>query len=124
MTSHKQAWTKGPWRIGTKGNLGNTIEAQSGKASHEFDDGYRVVATFQDCCKTNLYAELEANRLANGNLISAAPAMYEALKAALCELSACSRQLAELGRNSSPNGSVDRAIKSARAALKTAGGEE
>lgn len=44
-------------------------------------------------------------------------AMRGALKVSLCELSACANQLTDLGRNVPPNGSVNRAIVNARAAL-------
>jgi hypothetical protein len=74
MTKH----TPGPWRIATSGNCGNTIEAQSGRTQYEFDTGYRAVAAFQSCESSGLYKNEEENRIANGNLIAAAPELLEA----------------------------------------------
>lgn len=52
-----------------------------------------------------------------------APDLVDALKSALCELSACANQLTDLGRNVPFNGSVNRAIIKARAALAAAKGD-
>lgn len=79
--------TPGPWRIATKGNIGNTIEAQSGRKVHDLDDGMRTLATFQSCCASDLYVEQEANQLANGRLIAAAPDLLAQLESTLGTLS-------------------------------------
>ena len=71
-------FTPGPWRI-SAGNIGNAIEAQSGKNVHEFDDGFRILATFQPCEPTGKYLEEQENAKANANLIAAAPEMYAVL---------------------------------------------
>lgn len=76
------SFTPGPWRIATTGNFGNVIEADSGKRSHEFDNGYRTVAMFQACTSARRHDEEQANALANGRLIAAAPDMFDALHAA------------------------------------------
>jgi hypothetical protein len=73
-------WTPGPWRKKTNGNIGNSIEAQSGRQAHADDDGMRIVATYQECTASDQYAAQEENRAANGNLIAAAPELYEALE--------------------------------------------
>jgi len=77
-------YTPGPWRI-SQGNIGNTIEAQSGKKSHEFDDGFRVVAMAQSCEPTGRYVKEKEkeNAEANINLIAAAPELYRLLEAGL-----------------------------------------
>lgn len=72
-------FTPGPWRMKMNGNIGNAIEGCAGRKSFEGDDGYRTLATYQDACDSGLYDEQEANRIANGRLIAAAPTMYAAL---------------------------------------------
>jgi hypothetical protein len=78
-TSEGKGWTPGPWRRATKGNMGNAIEADSGKRSYDGDTGFRVVAMFQACTDKRLASEEDANMEANGALIIAAPDLYEAL---------------------------------------------
>lgn len=56
-------------------------------------------------------------------IISAAPDMYEALKATLRELTACANQLAHHGYRSPEGGSVHSAQQEARAALARASGQ-
>ena len=73
------AFTPGPWRRRARANLANGIEGPTNRRHYEGDDGYRTVATYQDACDSDLYDEQEANREANGNLITAAPELYEAL---------------------------------------------
>jgi len=73
--------TPGPWRIATGRNISNCIEGQSGRKAHERDDGFRTVATFQDCCASRLSDEADANMQANGLLIAAAPDLLAVAKA-------------------------------------------
>jgi hypothetical protein len=68
--------TPGPWRVATKSNIGNMVEAESG-------NGYRCVATFQECGPSPRFDVQQANREANGRLIAAAPDLLEACKAVL-----------------------------------------
>lgn len=77
MTETK--FTPGPWRIATTGNFGNVVEADCGERIYEHDLGFRTVAIFQPCCRSNKAADKDANAKANGLLISAAPDMFEAL---------------------------------------------
>lgn len=73
-------FTPGPWRIRINGNIGNSIEAQSGRKIHPHDTGWRCVAHFQDCTNSDDALEQGANLIANGNLIAAAPDLFEALQ--------------------------------------------
>lgn len=75
-------FTPGPWRRQTGSNIGNAVEGFS-HVCDEYDAGYRTVALFQAAIPTPKYDDLEANAEANGNLIAAAPELYEALEAAL-----------------------------------------
>jgi hypothetical protein len=71
--------TPGPWRITTTNKqFSNSVEGYSGRKSHSGDDGFRTVATFQDCGPSRLDDESDANMLANGRLIAAAPDLLEA----------------------------------------------
>jgi hypothetical protein len=72
--------TPTPWRLCTTGNLGSAIEAPSGKKYSDLDDGFRIVASYQECCASDLYDELEANRLANGAFIVEAVNSFEVMK--------------------------------------------
>lgn len=76
------------------------------------------VASVQSCDHIDGITREEAE--ANARLIAAAPDLVKALESALCELSACANQLADLGRNVPPNGSVNRAIVSARNTIAAA----
>jgi hypothetical protein len=71
--------TPGPWRFST-GIHGNAIEAFSGRSYGEGDDGFRVVATYQECEPTDIYRNRVENAKANGHLIAAAPDMFAALE--------------------------------------------
>lgn len=75
-----------PWRLRTTGNFASTIEAYSGRKYNEFDDGFRIVATYQECTASDLYADHEANRAANGSLIVSSVNAVPALVAALTDL--------------------------------------
>lgn len=79
--------TPGPWRLQTKGNMGNVIEAYGGKHNFEGDDGFRAVAMFQCCEPTGLHHAEEENKLANARLIAAAPDLLAALEDVTAELS-------------------------------------
>ena len=110
-------FTPGPWRLKTDGNMGNTIEAQTNRRSHEFDKGWRSVATFQSACESDFYADQEENGRANGELIAAAPELYEALDKLLHEI-------LEAGFASASDYGWPKVIPAARAALAKARGEE
>lgn len=88
MTEH----TPTPWRLKTGGNIGNSIEAYSGKRSHLYDDdGYRTVALYQGCGQNNNYIDERGNAAANGAfIVKAVNAWYDAaaLRARLAELEA------------------------------------
>lgn len=79
----KPKHTPGPWRLTTSRTIGNSIEGQSGRKFHDRDDGFRTVATFQDCCESRLTDEAEANMMANGLLICAAPDLLAACEEGL-----------------------------------------
>jgi hypothetical protein len=87
-------WTPGPWRRKERSNLANGIEGKTSRHSHEGDDGYRTVATYQDACDSDLYDAQEANREANGNLITAAPELYTQLEDARATLEEAAKILA------------------------------
>lgn len=91
--------TPTPWRLRTEGNIGSAIEAPSGKRYSELDDGYRIVCNYQECCASDLYAVLEANRKANGEFIVKAVNNHEALVKALKKLSLAYVSLMEIGRD-------------------------
>lgn len=78
--------TPTPWRLRTTGNMGNLIEADSGKSLDHLDDGYRIVATYQECCASDKYQVQDANRRANGAFIVEAVNNYAALRAKVDEL--------------------------------------
>lgn len=78
--------TPTPWRLCTTGNLGSAIEAPSGKAYYDGDDGYRIVCSYQECTASEMYVVQEANRRANGALIVEAVNSYATLKARITEL--------------------------------------
>lgn len=82
------AHTPGPWRLCTTGNVGNGVYGFSGQKCYAGDDGFRTVAMFQSCLSSRRYDDEEANRLANGLLIAAAPDLYEALEDAAQHLGA------------------------------------
>lgn len=63
--------TPGPWRKRTTGNMGNLIEADSGKRAYPGDDGFRAVGTYQSCCTDRPAVDENANAEANGALIVA-----------------------------------------------------
>lgn len=67
----------------------------------------------------NVVAEVmpSPNRETIAKLLAAAPELAAALEQTLCELTACNRQLAARGYAGSPDNSVARAQKRARAAL-------
>jgi hypothetical protein len=73
--------TPRPWRLCTRGNLGSAIEVPSGKSYYDGDDGYRVIASYQECTDSGLYAVQESNRIANGELILRAVNSYDRLLA-------------------------------------------
>lgn len=75
--------TARPWRLRTGGNIGNSIEAYSGKHHSELDDGYRIVASFQECGPSEKYMDQLANGIANGALIVRAVNNHDALVKAL-----------------------------------------
>jgi len=91
--------TPTPWRLRTEGNLGSAIEGPSGKRYGELDDGYRIVCSYQECCASDLYAVLEANRKANGEFIVKAVNNHERLVNALTQIS----QLTEALRQGGPD---------------------
>ncbi len=74
------AHTPAPWRLRTTGNMGNLIEAYCGKRLDDHDDGYRTVATYQECCSSNKYLDQRANCDANGAFIIEAVNSYASLK--------------------------------------------
>ena len=71
--------TPTPWRLRTTGNMGNLIEAYSGKHQGDFDNGFRTVVSYQECCASDKYLEQEANCAANGAFIVKAVNNHEAL---------------------------------------------
>ncbi len=71
--------TPGPWRHRAAGNLGNCIEADSGRRQFDGDDGFRTVAMFQACEPTGLASKEAQNAAANARLIAAAPELLAAL---------------------------------------------
>ena len=71
-------FTPGPW-VFSKSNFLNCIEADSGKRLYDADDGMRAVAMVQACCASEKFADQEANRLANMQLVTAAPDLYAAV---------------------------------------------
>jgi hypothetical protein len=73
--------TPGPWRVKTTGNIGNQIEAQSGRKTWERDDGWRSVAGFQYCGPSENYYEQAEVAAATGELIAAAVNALPALLA-------------------------------------------
>lgn len=75
--------TPGPWRVTESRQMGNRIEGQSGRPLYEGDDGWRTVASFQDCCPSTDYEVVEGNAAANGLLIATAPELLAACKDAL-----------------------------------------
>jgi len=72
MTSHKQAWTKGPWMAAAKPSsvVGWPVVAQSG----------RSIASVTYFKLGDQFSNHDAESGANARLIAAAPEMYEALK--------------------------------------------
>jgi len=105
MTSHKHAWTKGPWIAASAYSsvVGIPIVAQTGK---------RIANTSMPGFPDD-YGNDETN-LANARLISAAPEMYEALKKA--------EELYQVGIIAAPNGLFDEVQELRRAALTKAEG--
>src|SRR5574343_1619375 len=77
-----------PWRLRTRGNIGNTIEADSGKRYDSLDDGFRVVAMYQECCASDRCLDEQENRDANGAFIVEAVNNYESLRAKLAKATA------------------------------------
>ena len=75
----RDVFTPGPWRLKTTGNFGNAIEAFRGVVG-EYDDGWRVVAMYQHCEPTGLWAAEQENAAANARLIAAAPELLAALE--------------------------------------------
>ena len=71
--------TPPPWRLRTTGNMGNLIEADSGKRVDHLDDGFRTVGSYQECCASDKYADQERNRDANGAFIVKAVNNHDAL---------------------------------------------
>lgn len=99
--------TPTPWRLKTSGNTGNAIEADSGKRYGELNDGFRIVASYQECCASDKYHEQLANCHANGALIVEAVNNYERLtercsaykgqvEAGAAEIAALKARVAEL----------------------------
>lgn len=75
--------TPTPWRLRVSGNIGNAIEAYSGKHYSELDDGYRTLATFQECCSSPSYADQQKNCAANGAFIVEAVNSYDRNRATI-----------------------------------------
>lgn len=100
--------TPRPWRLRTTGNMGSLIEAHSGKHMNELDDGYRTVASFQECCASDLYTVQEANRIANGNFIVEAVNSYDAAQERIRELERALQPFAEIAKEFTGQLSDDR----------------
>lgn len=120
--------TPTPWRLKTTGNLGCAIEADcGGRYDDSLDDGFRVVATYQECCASNLYAVQEANRNANGAFIVKAVNSHDALVAALikaktCLLDGCLPWVRHNGpREGTTHGRIDETVAAIDSALQEAG---
>lgn len=62
--------TPEPWRL-KAGSRTNMIEAKSGRRAHPSDDGWRIVATYQDACESFAGDDVDANLAANGRRIVA-----------------------------------------------------
>lgn len=107
--------TPGPWRYATTGNIGNCVEADSGKRMYDLDNGYRTVALVQHCCASDNFFEQEANQAANILLIAAAPMLHAVL------MGIVQNATREMGGNYSVQGAL---IDAARGALSTATGAQ
>lgn len=92
MTETK--FTPGPWRIATKGNYSNLIEAYRGGEVDTLDDGYRPIGSFQSCVASRLWDDEQENARANGLLMAAAPELFEAVRYA--RLTAVTREAAAI----------------------------
>lgn len=79
-----QSHTPLPWRLATRGNIGSLIEGYSGKHLYDGDDGFRAIASFQECCASEMYLDQQNNREANGALIvrsvNSLPSLVKALE--------------------------------------------
>lgn len=76
--------TPTPWRLKTSGNIGCAIEADSGRRSEMYeDDGFRIVATYQECTGSQNLFEQRANCDANGRFIVKAVNAHDDLVNAL-----------------------------------------
>ncbi len=75
--------TPTPWRLRTSGNVGNAVEAFCGKTHGDLDDGFRIVATYQECISGVDYKTHVANAHANGQFIVRAVNSHDALVKAL-----------------------------------------
>jgi len=93
------AHTPGPWRRKVGGNLGNAIEAFSGKHIYDNDDGFRTVAMFQSCEATGFAAQEDANAAANGRLIAAAPDGYALAVAVAARFADTDAPLGQMARD-------------------------
>lgn len=96
----KSAFTKGPWEPKTKAQWESGFDFFSGA-----DGAFVFMADVDEC---------------DIPLISAAPDLYEALKACRLELDYCADQLSYLGRVGGEDGSVATALRKATAALAKA----
>lgn len=76
----KPSFTPGPWRRKKSANYGNAIEGKTTRRHFDGDEGWRIVATYQEACDSQIAADQDANWEANGNLIAAAPELYDALE--------------------------------------------
>lgn len=112
-------YTPGPWRLKTTGNMGNCIEALAG--TWEGEPRYAHVASYQYCLPAEIsnYNVQEANAIANGRLIAAAPELLEALEKFVEDYT----EMVNSGDCGFWDPENEDKVKAARAAIKKAKGE-